>query len=99
MYVVNLVTHSVALQPKHTEPITPSFQLNQNYSKIPTITKKLAAARETQLKKKKEMLETVKYLIGSAGASGYGSKSTAEQVTESCGDLSSITAIITGNQS
>ncbi|KAL4651288.1 hypothetical protein ACB092_01G148500 [Castanea dentata] len=42
------------------------------------------------------MLETVKYLIGSAGASGYGSKSTAEQVTESCGDLSSITAIITG---
>ncbi|XP_030951763.1 short-chain dehydrogenase TIC 32, chloroplastic [Quercus lobata] len=42
------------------------------------------------------MLETVKYLIGSAGASGYGSKSTAEQVSESCGDLSSITAIITG---
>ncbi|KAK7840198.1 short-chain dehydrogenase TIC 32 A, chloroplastic [Quercus suber] len=42
------------------------------------------------------MLETVKYLIGSAGASGYGSKSTAEQVTESGGDLSSITAIITG---
>nr|XP_011465365.1 PREDICTED: short-chain dehydrogenase TIC 32, chloroplastic isoform X2 [Fragaria vesca subsp. vesca] len=42
------------------------------------------------------MLETVKYLIGSVGASGYGSKSTAEQVTESCPDLSSITAIITG---
>ncbi|KAL0016084.1 hypothetical protein SO802_003153 [Lithocarpus litseifolius] len=42
------------------------------------------------------MLETVKYLIGSAGASGHGSKSTAEQVTESGGDLSSITAIITG---
>lgn len=42
------------------------------------------------------MLETVKYLLGSAGASGYGSKSTAEQVTDSCPDLSSFTAIITG---
>ncbi|KAI4315562.1 hypothetical protein L6164_028358 [Bauhinia variegata] len=39
------------------------------------------------------MLETVKYLMGSAGPSGYGSKSTAEQVTQSCGHL---TAIITG---
>ncbi|KAE9451082.1 hypothetical protein C3L33_16997, partial [Rhododendron williamsianum] len=43
-----------------------------------------------------EMLETVKYLIGSIGPSGYGSKSTAEQVTECCPDLSSVTAIITG---
>ncbi|KAK9275783.1 hypothetical protein L1049_023052 [Liquidambar formosana] len=42
------------------------------------------------------MLETVKYLIGSTGASGYGSKSTAEQVTENCPDIRSITAIITG---
>ncbi|KAL5747714.1 hypothetical protein ACOSP7_024731 [Xanthoceras sorbifolium] len=42
------------------------------------------------------MLETVRYLIGSVGASGYGSKSTAEQVTESCPDLRSVTAIITG---
>lgn len=42
------------------------------------------------------MLETIKYLIGSIGPSGYGSKSTAEQVTESCADLRSITAIITG---
>ncbi|KAF9689198.1 hypothetical protein SADUNF_Sadunf01G0066700 [Salix dunnii] len=42
------------------------------------------------------MFETLKYLIGAAGASGYGSKSTGEQVTESCGDLHSITAIITG---
>ncbi|XP_057969074.1 short-chain dehydrogenase TIC 32 A, chloroplastic isoform X1 [Malania oleifera] len=41
------------------------------------------------------MLETVKYLIGAAGASGYGSKSTAEGVTESS-DLHSVTAIITG---
>ncbi|XVE64643.1 hypothetical protein DITRI_Ditri07aG0116900 [Diplodiscus trichospermus] len=39
------------------------------------------------------MLETVKYLIGSTGASGFGSKSTAEQVSETCPDL---TAIITG---
>lgn len=45
------------------------------------------------------MLETVKYLIGSAGPSGFGSKSTAEQVTETCGDLGSITAIITGGTS
>ncbi|KAG8382543.1 hypothetical protein BUALT_Bualt05G0088300 [Buddleja alternifolia] len=42
------------------------------------------------------MLETVKYLIGSAGPSGFSSKSTAEQVTDVCPDLSSITAIITG---
>lgn len=40
------------------------------------------------------MLETVKYLLGSAGPSGYGSKSTAEQVTDRR-DLRSITAIIT----
>uniref|UniRef100_A0A368UI72 Uncharacterized protein n=1 Tax=Glycine max TaxID=3847 RepID=A0A368UI72_SOYBN len=42
------------------------------------------------------MLETVKYLLGSAGPSGFGSKSTAEQVTENRADLHSITAIITG---
>ncbi|PON73591.1 hypothetical protein PanWU01x14_057730 [Parasponia andersonii] len=41
------------------------------------------------------MLESVKYLIGSVGASGYGSKSTAEEVTGSS-DLRSVTAIITG---
>lgn len=43
------------------------------------------------------MLETMKFLMGSAGPSGYGSKSTAEEVTENCPDLSSITAIITGH--
>lgn len=43
------------------------------------------------------MLDAVRYLLGSVGPSGYGSKSTAEQVTESCADLRSITAIITGN--
>ncbi|KAI3693704.1 hypothetical protein L1987_76654 [Smallanthus sonchifolius] len=42
------------------------------------------------------MLKTVKYLIGSAGSSGYGSKSTAEQVTDNHVDLRSCTAIITG---
>ncbi|KAG7956212.1 hypothetical protein I3843_11G113600 [Carya illinoinensis] len=42
------------------------------------------------------MVDTVKYLIGSVGASGYGSKSTAEQVTKSSSDLRSVTAIITG---
>ncbi|KAE9607632.1 hypothetical protein Lal_00026811 [Lupinus albus] len=42
------------------------------------------------------MLETIKYLTGWRGPSGFGSKSTAEQVTEGCADLTSITAIITG---
>ncbi|KAF3321355.1 NAD(P)-binding Rossmann-fold superfamily protein [Carex littledalei] len=43
------------------------------------------------------MLETVKYLIGSAGQSGFGSKSTAEAVTAACClNLHQITAIITG---
>ncbi|KAG9154998.1 hypothetical protein Leryth_012182 [Lithospermum erythrorhizon] len=42
------------------------------------------------------MLETFKYLIGSTGSSGHGSKSTAEQVTDRCHNLRSITAIITG---
>lgn len=42
------------------------------------------------------MLEAIKYLMGSAGESGYGSKSTAEKVTQSCPDLHSTTAIITG---
>ncbi|XP_051149330.1 short-chain dehydrogenase TIC 32 B, chloroplastic-like [Andrographis paniculata] len=39
------------------------------------------------------MLETVKYLMGTAGPSGFGSKSTAEEVT---GELRRVTAIITG---
>ncbi|XP_034702949.1 short-chain dehydrogenase TIC 32 A, chloroplastic-like [Vitis riparia] len=42
------------------------------------------------------MLDALKYLLGSFGASGYGSKSTAEEVTENCPDLGSITAVITG---
>ncbi|XP_031737895.1 short-chain dehydrogenase TIC 32 A, chloroplastic isoform X2 [Cucumis sativus] len=42
------------------------------------------------------MLEMLKYLVGSAGASGYGSKSTAEEVTQSSTHLNSITAIVTG---
>ncbi|KAI0488333.1 hypothetical protein KFK09_028162 [Dendrobium nobile] len=42
------------------------------------------------------MLETIRYLIGSAGSNGFGSKSTAEEVTEASPDLRSITAIITG---
>lgn len=42
------------------------------------------------------MLETVRYLIGSVGDSGFGSKSTGEEVTAAAPDLHSITAIITG---
>ncbi|KAF5743743.1 short-chain dehydrogenase TIC 32 chloroplastic [Tripterygium wilfordii] len=44
------------------------------------------------------MKETLRYLAGIAGASGYGSKSTAEQVTQDCCGLlpPNLTAIITG---
>jgi NAD(P)-dependent dehydrogenase (short-subunit alcohol dehydrogenase family) len=39
------------------------------------------------------MLQAVRYLLGSPGANGFGSKSTAEDVTP---DLGGATAIITG---
>ncbi|XP_074315973.1 short-chain dehydrogenase TIC 32 A, chloroplastic-like [Silene latifolia] len=42
------------------------------------------------------MFEALKYLIGSAGPSGFGSKSTAEDVTHNSPHLRSLTAIITG---
>ncbi|CAM0870886.1 unnamed protein product [Alopecurus aequalis] len=42
------------------------------------------------------MLQVARYLLGSPGASGFGSKSTAEEVTAACPDLGSLTAIITG---
>ncbi|KAL6648916.1 hypothetical protein ACP70R_013140 [Stipagrostis hirtigluma subsp. patula] len=42
------------------------------------------------------MLQAVKYLLGSPGANGFGSKSTAEEVTAACPDLGAVTAIITG---
>ncbi|KAK1436117.1 hypothetical protein QVD17_01893 [Tagetes erecta] len=43
------------------------------------------------------MKETIKYLIGSVGPSGYGSKSTADQVTQNYRRISSSsTVIITG---
>ncbi|KAL8141562.1 hypothetical protein V2J09_014594 [Rumex salicifolius] len=42
------------------------------------------------------MLEAIKYMLGSAGSSGFGSKSTAEDVTDYCRDLRHVTAIITG---
>nr|GEW75615.1 short-chain dehydrogenase TIC 32, chloroplastic [Tanacetum cinerariifolium] len=44
----------------------------------------------------KKMFDTVKYLLGSPGPSGYGSKTTAEQVTDELVDLRSLTVIITG---
>ncbi|KAI0501039.1 hypothetical protein KFK09_019257 [Dendrobium nobile] len=46
--------------------------------------------------KTSEMQETIRYLLGRAGASGFGSKSTAEDVTKTSADLHNITAIITG---
>ncbi|WOL10596.1 short-chain dehydrogenase TIC 32, chloroplastic-like isoform X1 [Canna indica] len=52
--------------------------------------------KKAKRKAVQEMLETVKYLIGSAGASGFGSKSTGEEVTAAAPDLRSVTAIITG---
>jgi hypothetical protein len=39
------------------------------------------------------MLQAVRYLLGSPGANGFGSKSTAEDVTL---DLGAVTAIVTG---
>lgn len=39
----------------------------------------------------------MKYLLGSHGESGFGSKSTADEVTAASPDLDSLTAIITGN--
>ncbi|GAB2209746.1 hypothetical protein Droror1_Dr00026969 [Drosera rotundifolia] len=44
------------------------------------------------------LLETIKYLTGAAGRSGFGSKSTAEQVTCDI-SLCNLTAIITGASS
>ncbi|KAM0046290.1 putative very-long-chain 3-oxoacyl-CoA reductase [Helianthus debilis subsp. tardiflorus] len=42
------------------------------------------------------MKETMNYLFGSVGPTGYGSKSTAEQVTHNFQTASSFTAIVTG---
>ncbi|PKU83384.1 Short-chain dehydrogenase TIC 32, chloroplastic [Dendrobium catenatum] len=42
------------------------------------------------------LAETVKYLLGSAGPSGFGSTSTAVDVTAAANHLGAITAIITG---
>ncbi|MFS8003331.1 putative very-long-chain 3-oxoacyl-CoA reductase [Helianthus anomalus] len=42
------------------------------------------------------MKETMNYLFGSVGPTGYGSKSTAEQVTHNFQTGSSFTAIVTG---
>ena len=44
------------------------------------------------------MKATLKYLAGIAGPSGYGSNSTADQVTQFCSSPPNLlTAIITGN--
>jgi retinol dehydrogenase-12 len=44
------------------------------------------------------MKETLRYLAGIAGPSGYGSNSTAEEVTQDCSCClpSHLTAIVTG---
>ena len=42
------------------------------------------------------MKETLRYLAGLAGPSGYGSNSTSEQVTQDCSPPPQLTAIITG---
>eukprot|EP01018_Ginkgo_biloba_P032425 Gb_01341 [translate_table: standard] len=47
------------------------------------------------LVKPHEMRDTINYLIGAVGPSGFGSKSTAEDVTADC-NLQSVTAVITG---
>ncbi|XP_028769951.1 short-chain dehydrogenase TIC 32, chloroplastic [Neltuma alba] len=52
-------------------------------------------------KASKGMKATLRYLAGMAGPSGYGSNSTAEQVTEDCSCFlsSQLTALITGGTS
>ncbi|XP_062233711.1 short-chain dehydrogenase TIC 32 B, chloroplastic-like [Phragmites australis] len=42
------------------------------------------------------MLTSLRYLAGTAGPSGFGSRTTAEDATADCADLRHITAIITG---
>ncbi|KAF0902373.1 hypothetical protein E2562_016216 [Oryza meyeriana var. granulata] len=42
------------------------------------------------------MLTSLRYLTGTAGPSGFGSRATAEDATAACSDLRHITAIITG---
>ncbi|KAL5212188.1 hypothetical protein ABZP36_023035 [Zizania latifolia] len=42
------------------------------------------------------MLTSLRYLTGTAGPSGFGSRATAEEVTAACPDLRHITVIITG---
>ncbi|RLN11203.1 short-chain dehydrogenase TIC 32, chloroplastic-like [Panicum miliaceum] len=42
------------------------------------------------------MLTTLRYLAGTAGPSGFGSRATAEEATAGAGDLRHVTAIITG---
>lgn len=42
------------------------------------------------------MLNSLRYLAGSAGPSGYGSRTTADEATLPAGDLGHITAIVTG---
>ncbi|XP_023000696.1 short-chain dehydrogenase TIC 32, chloroplastic-like [Cucurbita maxima] len=52
--------------------------------------------RESERLNGRVMKETLRYLVGIAGPSGYGSKSSAEQVTEHLQCSSPLTAIITG---
>ncbi|GJN01061.1 hypothetical protein PR202_ga18296 [Eleusine coracana subsp. coracana] len=42
------------------------------------------------------MLTSLRYLAGTAGPSGFGSRTTAEEATAAAGDLGHVTAIITG---
>ncbi|CAL5050602.1 unnamed protein product [Urochloa decumbens] len=42
------------------------------------------------------MLTSLRYLAGTAGPSGFGSRTTAEEATAGAGDLRHVTAIITG---
>jgi len=50
------------------------------------------------VKQVKPMKATLRYLAGIAGPSGFGSNSTAEQVTQNCSSFlpSGLTALITG---
>jgi len=68
------------------------------FIKIAACVCSLTFKRHLSLQHSKAMKATLRYLAGMAGPSGFGSNSTAEQVTEDCSCFlpSALTALITG---
>ena len=69
------------------------------FIKIAACVCSLTFKRHLSLQHSKAMKATLRYLAGMAGPSGFGSNSTAEQVTEDCSSFlpsAALTALITG---